>query len=234
MVEKNMPVKSKVMADDLVAVLKERIIRWEYPPQYRLIEEELCLEFQTSRSPVREALRHLAAQGFVIKAPYKGFSVAQPQLDELKELYSVRLVLEVFVVETLARRGLPTDTYQVLHETWSKVLQGETIESIASMDRRFHETLAGAIDNKILLRYLTDINDRIHISRMTDFTTQERIKQTSEQHLEILEHICDGDISASRQAIAENIQDGLKNIETTIDQARFISAVTLPKPEIQG
>jgi DNA-binding GntR family transcriptional regulator len=214
--------QSKVIADQLVAILKERIIKWEYPSEYRLIEEELCKEFNTSRSPVREALRDLAAQGFLIKAPYKGFSVAQPHLDELRQLYQVRLVLEFFVVETLAKDGIPDAVYEDLSSTWCSVLSGTTIESVATLDRRFHETLALAMGNEILLRYLIDINDRIHISRMTDFTTNERIAQTSEQHFAILKHIRDKNCVDARQAIAENILSGLRNIETAIGHARLV------------
>lgn len=218
-----MPGKSKIIADKLVTILKERIIKWEYPPDYHLIEEELCREFHTSRSPVREALRDLAAQGFVIKAPYKGYSVAQPQLEELRQLYEVRLALELFVGEKLAKEGIPEEVFNTLFDTWSNVLTGTTVESIATLDRRFHETLAGAVGNNILLKYLAIINDRIHISRMTDFTTLERNAQTSDQHLTILKYIQDGDVLAARQAIAENIMDGLKNIETAIGNTRFAS-----------
>ena len=45
---------------EIFTALKNRIIRWEYPPGYRFTEEELCREFSVSRSPVREAIGRLA------------------------------------------------------------------------------------------------------------------------------------------------------------------------------
>ena len=57
--------KSFTLSATLIATLKERIITWKYPPEHRLTEDTLCREFGVSRSPVREALRVLATNGFV-------------------------------------------------------------------------------------------------------------------------------------------------------------------------
>src|SRR6185503_4900121 len=53
------------LSASIVATIKERVISWQYPPDHRLTEEALCREFNVSRSPVREALRVLATNGFI-------------------------------------------------------------------------------------------------------------------------------------------------------------------------
>ena len=99
------------LGSSIVATLKERIITWQYPPEYRLTEEGLCQEFGVSRSPVREALRVLATNGFVRRTPTRGYAVRQVNLREIEELYAVRLALELFVVENLA-----TIEYDAIYE----------------------------------------------------------------------------------------------------------------------
>ena len=85
--------------------LKERIIHWEYLPGQRFTEEELRAEFGMSRSPVREALRMLVENGLVDKEPFRCYSVKQPDINEICELYNVRLEIELFVVEELATKN---------------------------------------------------------------------------------------------------------------------------------
>ncbi|MBI3355630.1 MAG: GntR family transcriptional regulator, partial [Nitrospirae bacterium] len=75
------------LSASIVATLKERIIHWQYPPEHRLTEAELCQKFGVSRSPVREALRILATDGFVKKMPNRGYVVKQHNLREIEELY---------------------------------------------------------------------------------------------------------------------------------------------------
>src|ERR1700751_3234046 len=93
--------KPTTFAANLIATLKERIITWQYPPEYRLTEESLCREVDVSRSPVREALRVLATTGFVRRTDTRGYAVRQVNVKEVEELYEVRLALESYVVEML-------------------------------------------------------------------------------------------------------------------------------------
>ena len=60
---------------DLVRTLRQRIVAWQYPPQFQLIEEALAQEFGVSRSPIRQALMHLSAEGLLQRLPRRGFRV---------------------------------------------------------------------------------------------------------------------------------------------------------------
>ena len=190
------------LSASIVATLKERIIHWQYPPEHRLTEAELCQKFSVSRSPVREALRTLATDGFVKKMPNRGYAVKQYNLREIEELYEVRLALELFVVECLAKRGTPKKD-----------------EELARLDTLFHETLAHAAGNKSLLRQLRAINERLLLFRMIDFGKAHRVESTCYQHLEILKRIAAKDISGARKAMQRNIEEGRNNVQTAIKDA---------------
>ena len=190
------------LSASIVATLKERIIHWQYPPEHRLTEAELCQKFGVSRSPVREALRTLATDGFLKKMPNRGYAVKQYNLREIEELYEVRLALELFVVECLAKR-----------ETAKKD------EELARLDTLFHETLAQVAGNKSLLRQLRAINERLLLFRMIDFGKAHRAESTCHQHLEILKRIAAKDISGARRAMQRNIDEGRNNVHAAIKDA---------------
>jgi len=210
------------LSASIVATLKERIIHWKYPPEHRLTEAELCQKFGVSRSPVREALRTLATDGFVKKMPNRGYAVKQHNLREIEELYEVRLALELFVVECLAKRGTPkNDDIDALKRTWTSLLNGSSKkdEELARLDTLFHETLAHAAGNKSLLRQLRAINERLLLFRMLDFGKAHRVESTCHQHLEILKRIAAKDISGARKAMQRNIEEGRNNVHAAIKDA---------------
>lgn len=210
------------LSASIVATLKERIIHWQYPPEHRLTEAELCQKFGVSRSPVREALRTLATDGFVKKMSNRGYAVKQHNLREIEEIYEVRLALELFVVECLAKRGTPkNDEIDALKRTWTGLLNGSSKkdEELARLDTLFHETLAHAAGNKSLLRQLRAINERLLLFRMIDFGKAHRAESTCRQHLEILKRIAAKDISGARKAMQRNIDEGRNNVHASIKDA---------------
>jgi DNA-binding GntR family transcriptional regulator len=210
------------LSGSIVETLKERIIHWQYPPEHRFTEAELSQKFGVSRSPVREALRTLAIDGFVKRMPNRGYAVKQYNLREIEELYEVRLALELFVVERLAKRGAPKQNdIEALKRTWTGLLNGTSKkdEELARLDTQFHETLAQATGNKSLLRQLRAINERLLLFRMIDFGKAHRVESTCRQHLEILKRIAAKDISGARKAMQRNIEEGRNNVHAAIKDA---------------
>lgn len=208
-----------------MAALKDQIIHWHYPPEHRLTEAELCKEFNVSRSPVREALRILAADGFVKKMPNRAYVVRQYNLSEIGELYDVRMALELYTVERLATKGPllqnGKEDIEKLTKTWSGLLNGSAkkAEELARLDTLFHETLAHAVGNKPLLQHLRAINERLMLFRMIDFDKEDRADSTCRQHLNILKCIAAGDAPGARAAMQQNIEEGRNNVHMAIKDA---------------
>jgi DNA-binding GntR family transcriptional regulator len=212
------------LSSSIVAILKEHIIHWHYPPEHRLTEVELCKTFNVSRSPVREALRVLATDGFVKKLPNRGYVVRQHNIVEIVELYEVRLALELYTVDRLATKKQTTQLAAELadlKQTWTQLLKesSKKPEEFAILDTLFHDALARALGNASLLRYLRTINERLTLFRMLDFERRDRAKHTCHQHLEILDRIVAKDALGARAAMQTNIEEGRRLIPTTIKDA---------------
>ena len=213
--------KHSSRSTSIVSILKERIIGWEYPPEYRLTEEILCEEFGVSRSPVRESLRVLATNGFLKKMPHRGYVVKQLNLQEVLEVYDVRLALELFVVEQLAERGEPIKEVKDLRKTWTALLNDHPRKSgeLAELDTKFHETLAQTVGNRTLLDELRGINERLLVFRMIDFGRPGRTEVTCHQHLKILARIEAKDMLGARKAMQKNIENGRNTVSLAIKEA---------------
>ena len=209
------------LSTDIFSVLKERIIHWKYAPGHRFTEEGLCEEFGVSRSPVREALRMLVENQLVEKAPHKGYSVKQLDMHEIHELYDVRMALEIFVVERLSQSDYPEKEWKELYRSWQGLRKAKLTSSadFANLDEEFHERLARWTGNQTLLQQIRSIDERLHFIRVTDITTTERLCETCEQHLRILDCIKERNTECAREALQLNIEDGRQNVEHAIKEA---------------
>src|SRR6187551_1073568 len=95
------------VADQVYGVLRERIASGEIERGSRLHQEDLAKEFGVSRTPIREALRRLAAEGLVDLFANRGARVATANAEQLRSSYETRLVVEPGAARIAAQRRLP-------------------------------------------------------------------------------------------------------------------------------
>lgn len=197
---------------DIFTSLKERIIHYELRPRERLTEAGLAAQYGLSRTPVREALRKLEQEGWVVLIPHQGYYVRDFSVKELDDIYEVRIALERFAVRLAAER-MGAEQYADLHAFWGRPEPAQEIDNLAMLraDESFHESIARATGNGELLRALRSINERIRIIRRIDFTDPERIRQTYQQHLRILELLHRRD-AAAEEAMEAHIRESKATI----------------------
>ncbi|MEI8096044.1 MAG: GntR family transcriptional regulator [Spirochaetales bacterium] len=209
------------LSGDIYEQLSLRILGWEYPPSHRLTEEGLCAEFQVSRSPVREALNMLVERGLVRKNARQGYTVRDLDLQEIKDSYDVRLVLELDVVARLCRAGVDGAVLDRMEARWTQLRDGLPALSpkAAEEDEGFHRELAEATGNRVLVRALGAIDSHIHFVRRSDITNTERLRQTCVDHLEIIAALRQKDLATVSVALRRNIEWGKTNVEAAIKDA---------------
>ena len=177
----------------VVDELRLEILRNLLPPGTRITEEGLAERYRLSRTPVREALRLLTRESLLVHVPRAYYEVATVNLDEMDDLYTLRVALEERVAERIARTGA-ADELQALLQFWSTP-PTEPVGDVHLVfaDERFHESLAAASGSTVLPPMLRNINNRLHALRMRDFIDPDRVLRTYEQHRAILEALLKGD-----------------------------------------
>ena len=212
-------------ADRVYAELRDRLIRGRVPVGSRIVEQQLATEFHTSRTPIREALRRLEGDGHLIRDPTGGLRPRLPSVRTMRELYDVRLVLEELVVRRAASSGARGDL-EALQQEWRALAAEARPEGVKSegagfvhRDEAFHQRLADASGNEFAAGILRDLGDRIRVLRIHDFTSQERIQATIDEHLEILGAVLAGDSDGAAGFMRAHIQRSAQVVRERVGEA---------------
>jgi DNA-binding GntR family transcriptional regulator len=104
---------------------------------------------------------------------------------------------------------------------WKAVLRHpkREVESLATLDARFHEGLARLLGNATLMRQLEAINERLFMFRIIDFATPKRVEAACMQHLAIVERVAAKDAIGARAELRRNIEDGRQIVCNSIKEA---------------
>jgi len=193
---------------DIYRRLKDMILSFALYPGVRVTETELADHFGVSRTPVREALQRLAAEGYLTIRAKQGCFVRDIDLEEINQYYEVRIGLELRALDLLERTGAARELNR-LAAIWTPERiprQPPAVAVMVARDEGFHLALARAAGNAVLAGYLKDVNDHIHIVRRLDFTDPERIAPTYREHHEVLQRLLQGDVAGGRELLEQHIR----------------------------
>ena len=139
--------------------LRRRIIRGTLPANTRLIQAEIAAQLSLSTTPVREALRRLASEGLVRIDTHRGAVVRGLNVDELTEIYELRMALEPLAVRKAAMRISATEMSRA--EALCRQMDAlEDPEAWAEANRDFHAILTEAAASPYLIDILEGLRDK--------------------------------------------------------------------------
>jgi DNA-binding GntR family transcriptional regulator len=196
-------------ADRVYGRLRLRLLRGELPAAVALVEQQLAAEYETSRTPVREALRRLEGDGHLVRDAAGRLRPFPPSLESMPDAYEVRIALEVLIVRRAASAAGDGAALAALEDAWRALgarPRHEPDPEFVRTDEAFHVALARAAGNHVAERLLADLNHRIRVARMHEFTTEERIRATIAEHLEIVDAVRRGEPDAAAAFMRAHIQ----------------------------
>ncbi|HYH43675.1 MAG TPA: GntR family transcriptional regulator [Burkholderiales bacterium] len=183
-------ISAKSLAIGVYERIKSEIFDFALLPGDRFTETEVAARVGVSRTPVREALYRLEREGYIDVSARNGWSVKPFDFGLFEDLYDVRIVLELAAIRKLC--GMESATgLKALSDVWL-VPVNERIrdaQAVCEMDEAFHQNLLIAAGNPEMARIHRDISERIRIIRRLDFTQQERIDSTYDEHAAILRSV---------------------------------------------
>jgi len=198
------------------AQIRQAIVEGRYRPGQRLIEQRIAEEFALSRTPVREALRRLEAEGLVQSEPNRGAIVRDLTTDDLADLYDLRARLEAYAAELAAVRIEPREVEELdaAIADFDEALTAEQIDAIeatrviADANRRIHATiLAAARHDRLgqLLERTVDVPLSFQAFRQFDRSETERSHLF---HQLIRDAIVAGDAARASALMHEHVLQG--------------------------
>ncbi|WP_163269444.1 GntR family transcriptional regulator [Chelativorans alearense] len=186
--------------------LLDEIRRGDLLPGARLREMELSERLEISRTPVREALRRLEADGLVVHQPRLGAVVRRLGYAEIMELYGMRTVLEGTAARLAARAASQVELAELcaLNEEFAEVLDNEV--QAAEVNRQFHATLLDAAKNRFLRKSVSALQKTMLILGRSTLTDAGRAEAAYREHQRILDAIHARDGAAAEAEMRAHIE----------------------------
>ena len=219
---------SQPHAERVYQALRTQVLRGDLPAGVRLVEQRLAEEFETSRTPVREAMRRLEGDGHLVRDASNGLTPRVPDVRTMHEYYDVRLALEDLTVrratldgdrEILLELKAEWETRGASRHEHATVTPPEEQHDFVRADERFHIGIAQASGNETAQHYLAEITDRLHVLRIQGFTIEARIDATVDEHLEILGAMLAGDADAAAAFMRSHVQRNAAVVRGLVGQA---------------
>ncbi|MFG3044992.1 GntR family transcriptional regulator [Streptomyces sp. NPDC048241] len=188
----------------VLAALRQDIIAGRLGPGDRLVERELAERYGVSRVPVREAIRALVGEGFVLFESARRTVVRRLTPDDVRELFELREALEVYAAGLAAARATPEALErlrELLAEAATATAAGEA-EAITDVNTRFHDRILAMAGNGLLVSVLEPVDGRLR------WLTRRNAEwpQLLAEHHELYEAIASGDPDRARAHALDHVR----------------------------
>jgi len=199
--------------------LLEDILEWRLPPGTVLAEVEQSGRLGVSRTPLREALGRLAAEGLTTAHSGRGVVVTELSLEHADELFELRQALECKAASLAARRGNPLVFSQLQNEFASAavLVQGDnqSKRNYYSLVKGLDDAIDEAMNNAYLLQSLKSL--RVHLVRMRRLAKDNpaRLLASAMEHANIAGAIAAGDAQLAAACTAVHLNQSLNHLKST-------------------
>ncbi len=207
---KTAPLPRQALYEEVAELLRQRIFSRELEPGSWIDELKIAEEVGISRTPLREALKVLAAEGLVTMKVRRGAYVTEMSEKDLHDVYHLLSLLESDAAGVVARTATEAQlqTLQALHDE----LEGCTHdrERFFAVNERFHMQMLAFADNRWRDQMVSDLRKVMKLSRHNSLLKRGRIEDSLEEHRAVMAALRTGDADATARAMQAHFAHGLE------------------------
>jgi len=195
-------------AEELRLQLADEIVRGVLPPGAPLDETDIARRFSVSRTPVREALRQLAASGLVETRAHRGAVVARPTLERLTGMFEAMAELEAICAGLAAERMTPVERHRLeaVHEELRVLSHAGNPDRFHEVNERFHNMIYAGSQNTYIAEMTLATRVRVQPFRRAQFRNLGRLAKSHAEHDRVVVAIMRGDKSGAEIAMRAHIE----------------------------
>ncbi len=194
-------IRQRSLAEHIVEDLERRIISRTLNPGQRIIEESLCKTFGVSRSPVREAFQILESQGFVVREPRKGISVAKITPQEAEDIYRIRAGIEGLALSLAVQKQTP-ELLKKLKNLNAQMVQAsekKNGKTYNNLNQKFHELIVSACGNQRLAQLIRSFDKQTMRYRLAIVSSPGWMTNSTKIHAALIAAFEAGDADAAER-----------------------------------
>lgn len=197
----------KTLAEELRLQLADEIVRGILPPGTSLDETELAARFNVSRTPVREAIRLLAASGLVKAPAHRAAVVAKPNAEQLGGMFEAMAELEALCAGFAAERmtGVERRGLEEIHEQLRALIQSGDPQHYHEVNEAFHGGIYSGAHNEYLAELTLSTRVRVQPFRRAQFRNLGRLAKSHIEHDRVVQAILRGERAAAASAMHAHI-----------------------------
>jgi len=195
-------------AEELRLQLADEIVCGLLPPGAALDETEIARRFGVSRTPVREALRQLAASGLIDARAHRGAVVARPSVERLAGMFEAMAELEAICAGFAAERMAPADrqALEAIHEELRVLSYTGNPDRFHEVNERFHNAIYAGSKNGYVAEITLATRVRVQPFRRAQFRNLGRLAKSHAEHDRVVIAILRGDKSGAAAAMRAHIE----------------------------
>ena len=200
----------RALYQEVAEQLRQRIFRRELEPGSWIDELKLAEEYGISRTPLREALKVLAAEGLVTMKVRRGAYVTEVSDRDLAEVYHLLSLLESDAAAVVAQRATEAQLkeLQKLHKELEAAVKDR--EKFFAINERFHMRLLELADNRWRNQMVADLRKVMKLNRHNSLLKSGRIEDSLAEHAAVMEALQKRDAQATRERMQEHFRNGLE------------------------
>ena len=185
--------------------IKEGILSNRFAPGTALKEVEIATALGTSRTPVREALRSLEAEGLVTSFSNRGVFVTEVSIADVEDISQLRELMEVWCLERSFEWIMP-DEIDTVKNAFQKAKEDGKWESMHEADRMLHRMFIRKSGSKRAIQFMDTLNTQIERIRRVSAKYQGRNEISYEEHMNIIEAMVNKDLDACKEMLAKHLK----------------------------
>ncbi len=200
--------QKRTRAETLRDALMDAIIAGRYPPGHRLDEMELAEAFEVSRTPVREALKQLAAMDMIDLRPHRGAVVSDHPPERVAELFEALAENEAACAR-LAAIKMGTSEREALeshHAACRAAMQANQIDRIYDTNKAFHEAIYAGAHNAFLAEQVHSLRRRLAPFTRAQFRRSGRPTHSADEHDAVMTALRNRSGTAAEEAMRQHIR----------------------------
>jgi len=205
----------ELLSRKVYRLIKDRIIKGDFKPRTKIYEVTIAKKLGVSRTPVREALRELAAEGFVKMEPNLGVMVIDFSLDDLQEVLQIRKLIEGFAASVAAQKISEAELKQ-LEKTIARMslcIDKGDVVGYSEANAEFHDIIFKVCGNKKLTKIHENLSNTDHRFRIRALRNNSaRLKYSLEEHQKIFEALKRRNSEEAERFSQEHIDKVWRNI----------------------
>ncbi len=194
-------------------ILREAILRGDFKPGQRLIQDELANSIGVSRMPVREAIKRLEAEGLVTVEPHRGAIVKSFSLKDIEEIYHLRCIFEKEAVEESVNH-MTSDVMRKLEKLVKQMEETKDIETFVKINIQFHHELISCCPWERLISFIQSLWSGF--PQQTPHMLPDQIKLSIKEHQAILKAVRNKEAKKAGELIESHIDRAGKSIINNI------------------